>query len=76
MAQLYFEGQVHTYQAWKRGVRDGVCVCVCWTRWYQKKSRLLKFYNVPATSAAFSKGIFAAASNSTNQANKAGGMRN
>jgi hypothetical protein len=29
---------------------------------------------VPATSAAFSKGIFAAATNRTNQRNKAGGM--
>jgi hypothetical protein len=32
---------------------------------YLKESRLLKFY-VPVTSAAFSKGIFAAATNSTN----------
>ncbi len=37
-----------------------------------KKSRLLKFCNVPDTSACSSKGIFAAATNSTNQANKAG----
>ncbi len=34
---------------------------------YLKKSRLLKFCHVPATSAAFSKDIFAAATNSTNQ---------
>ncbi len=39
---------------------------------YLKKSRLLKFCYVPSTSAAFSKGIFAAATNSTNQTNKAG----
>ncbi len=38
---------------------------------YLKKSSLLKFY-VPATRAAFYKGIFVAANNSTNQANKAG----
>jgi hypothetical protein len=39
---------------------------------YLKKSRLPKFCHVSATSAAFSKGIFAAATNSSNQANKAG----
>jgi hypothetical protein len=38
---------------------------------YLKKSRLLKFCYVPATSAASSKGIFAAATNSINQTNKA-----
>jgi hypothetical protein len=37
------------------------------------KCRLLKCFYVPATSAASSKGIFAAATNSTNQTNKAGG---
>ncbi len=39
---------------------------------YLKNSRLLKFCYVPATSAAFSKGIFVVATNSTNQTNKAG----
>ncbi len=39
---------------------------------YLKKSRLLKFCYVPATSAAFSKGILAAANKSTNQTNKTG----
>jgi hypothetical protein len=38
---------------------------------YLKKSILLEFY-VPATSTAFSKGIFAVTTNSTNQTNKAG----
>ncbi len=38
-----------------------------------KKSRLLKFCYMPAISAAVFKGIFAAATNSTNQTNKAGG---
>ncbi len=37
------------------------------------KSRMLKFCYVPATSTASSKGIIAAATNSTNQTNKAGG---
>ncbi len=41
---------------------------------YLKKSGLLKFYYVPTTSTAFSNGIFEEATNSTNQANKAGGM--
>jgi len=36
-----------------------------------KKSRLFKFCNVPDTSGASSKGIFAVATNSTNQTNKA-----
>jgi hypothetical protein len=36
-----------------------------------EKSRLLKFCYVPATSAWSSEGIFAAATNSTNQANQA-----
>jgi hypothetical protein len=35
-----------------------------------KKSRLIKFYYVPATSACSSKGIFAAATNSTKQTNR------
>jgi len=39
-----------------------------------KESRLLKFYYVSDTSAASSKGIFAAATKSTNQKNKAGSM--
>jgi hypothetical protein len=41
---------------------------------YLKKSRLLKFcyVTVTATSAAFSKGIFAVANNSTIQTSKAG----
>ncbi len=39
---------------------------------YLKKSRLLKFCHVRATSAASSKGIFAAVTDSTNQKNKAG----
>jgi hypothetical protein len=43
-----------------------------WDHRYLKISRLLKFCYVPATSAAFSRGIFAAATNSTNQTNKAG----
>jgi hypothetical protein len=38
---------------------------------YLKKSRLLKFCYVPAISAAFSKGIFAAATNCTDQTTKA-----
>jgi hypothetical protein len=37
------------------------------------KSRLLKFCYAPATSAYSSKGIFAVATNSTNQKNKACG---
>ncbi len=41
---------------------------------YLKKCRLLKFWYVPATSTAYSKGIFAAATNSTNQTNKEGSM--
>jgi hypothetical protein len=41
---------------------------------YLKKIRLLKFCYVPATSAALSKGIFAAATNGTNQTNKADSM--
>ncbi len=41
---------------------------------YLKKSRLYQFCYVPATSAASSKGIFEADTNSTNQTNKAGGM--
>ncbi len=48
---------------------------VCSNHRYIKKSRLLKFCYVPAASAASSKGIFAAATNSTNQTNKAGGTR-
>jgi len=40
---------------------------------YLNKSRLLKFCCVPATSAAFSNGIFVVATNSTNQTNMAGG---
>ncbi len=39
---------------------------------YLKKSRLLKFCYVPATSAASSKGIFVAATISSNQTNKVG----
>jgi hypothetical protein len=39
---------------------------------YLKKSRLLKFCYVPTTSTAFSNGMFEAANNSTNQANKEG----
>ncbi len=34
---------------------------------------MLKFCNVPPISACFSKGIFAAATNSANQTDKAGG---
>ncbi len=41
---------------------------------YLKKSRLLKFCYLPATSAWSSKGIFAEATNRTNKTNKAGGM--
>ncbi len=40
--------------------------------WISKKSRLLKFCQVSAMSAANSKGIFVAATNSANQTNKAG----
>jgi hypothetical protein len=40
---------------------------------YLKKSRLLKFCYVLATSTASSKGIFAGAFNSTHQTNMAGG---
>ncbi len=40
---------------------------------YLKKSRLLKFCYMHAASAASSSGIFAAATNSINQTNKAGG---
>ncbi len=43
---------------------------------YLKKSRLIKFCFVLATSAAFSKDIFAPATNSTDQINKAGGTCN
>ncbi len=43
---------------------------------YLKKSRLIKFFYVPATSTWSSKGIFAEATNRTNQTNKAGGMHN
>jgi hypothetical protein len=39
---------------------------------YLKKSSLLKFCCVTSTNIASSKGIFAAATNSTNQTNKAG----
>ncbi len=39
----------------------------------ERKSRLLKFCYVPATSIASSKGLFAAATFSTNKTNKAGG---
>jgi hypothetical protein len=39
----------------------------------ERKSRLLKFCYVPATSAASSKGLFAAATFSTNKTNKTGG---
>ncbi len=39
-----------------------------------KKSRLLKFCCVPATSVCPSVGIFVAATSSTNQTNKAGSM--
>ncbi len=42
------------------------------TKDIKRNSRLLKFYYVPAISAASSKGIFAADTNSTNQTNKAG----
>ncbi len=41
---------------------------------YVKKSRLLKFCCVPATSVTSFKGIFVAATDSTNQAKKAGSM--
>jgi hypothetical protein len=37
---------------------------------YLNKSRLLKFCYVPTTCAASSNGLFAAATNSTNQTNK------
>ncbi len=37
---------------------------------YLNKRRLLKFCCMPATSAAFSKGIFVATTNSTNQKHK------
>ncbi len=40
----------------------------------ERKSRLLKFCCVPATSPAASTGIFVPATNSTNQTNKAGSM--
>jgi hypothetical protein len=40
---------------------------------YLKKSRLLKFCHVRATNAASFKGIFVAATDSTNRTNKAGG---
>jgi len=39
---------------------------------YLTKSGLLKFFHVPTISAASSKGIFASATNRTNQTNKAG----
>jgi hypothetical protein len=38
-----------------------------------RKSRWLEFCYLPATSACYFKGIFAAATNSTNQTNKAVG---
>jgi hypothetical protein len=38
-----------------------------------KKSRLVEFCYAPATTAASSKGIFAPATDSTDQTNKAGG---
>ncbi len=41
-------------------------------RRYLKKSRLLKFCYVPATSAASFNSIFATATNGSNQTNKAG----
>ncbi len=45
-----------------------------WTIDISKIYRLLKFCYVLTTCAAYSKGIFAAATNSTNQTNKAGRM--
>ncbi len=48
-------------------------IIVTWDHTYLKKSRLLKFVMCPASSAASSKGIFAAATNSAKQTNKAGG---
>jgi hypothetical protein len=47
-------------------------LCLSSAHRYLKKSRLFKLCYVPATNAAFSKGIFVAATNSTNQTNKAG----
>jgi len=38
------------------------------------KSSMIKFCHVPATSTTYSKGIFSAAINNTNQTNNAGGM--
>jgi hypothetical protein len=43
------------------------------TKYMPMPWELLKFCYVPATSAASSKGIFAVATNITNQTNKAGG---
>jgi hypothetical protein len=43
-----------------------------WHHRYVKKSRLLKFCYVPAISAASSKGIFAAITNSTKKTSEAG----
>jgi len=40
---------------------------------YLREKQIAKFCYEPATSAASSKGIFAAATNSTNQTSKAGG---
>jgi len=54
----------------------GPAPVVCLVHRYLKKSRLLKFCYVPATSAASSKGIFAAATNFTHQTNKAGSTCN
>jgi hypothetical protein len=48
-------------------------IIVTWDHTYLKKSRLLKFVMFLATCAASSSGIFAAATNSANQTNKAGG---
>ncbi len=51
---------------------DSLSMMICLNHRYLNKSRLLKFCYVPATSAAFSKGIFVAATISTNKRNKAG----
>ncbi len=55
-------------------VQSSFRFCIFRQYTYLKKSRLLKFYYVPSTSSASSEGIFAAATNSTNQTNKAGSM--